>query len=442
MSSIKRVEFEADVQAVLNQILPKLEEETTYCLLDTTSMAFSGSSVACMPEAYHQFDWILGLGVRQKVLLRDAEDWDKELQECLNEALLPLMGYLTYDLQKRTLPVHYPNHYAQSLSRLGFFFEPQAIISAADGKLCLKGAHPEYYKAFVLDGAVDVDGEQTCASGYNVDLNPCLDKEAYLADVEALREEILDGNVYEVNYCFPFEATQPGLNPLQLFRRMRLRSPNPFSALLRNESEFVVSASMERFLRQEGTQLISQPIKGTAKRSKHAMEDDRLKKQLAGDPKERAENIMIVDLVRNDLSRCCTTGSIEVPELCQVYTFPHVHQMISTVKGQKRSDVSSIDVLKSAFPMGSMTGAPKEMATRLIDRHEHFRRDIYSGSIGYLGRDTMDFNVVIRTMLYNADTGAVKIPVGSAITIDSEPRQEYEECWHKIRFWAELLRGA
>ena len=201
----------------------------------------------------------------------------------------------------------------------------------------------------------------------------------------------------------------------------------------------IFSGSPERYIKKEGLKLISQPIKGTAKRGQSKEEDLRLKERLLADPKERAENVMIVDLVRNDLSKIARKNSVKVDELFGIYSFETVHQMISTISCEVEETTSFTDVLKATFPMGSMTGAPKHSAMKLIEKHENFKRGIYSGAIGYIAPNgDFDFNVVIRTLIYNRETKYLSCPVGGAITIQSSPEAEYEECNIKVQ---SILKG-
>ncbi|MEM9981316.1 MAG: anthranilate synthase component I family protein, partial [Bacteroidota bacterium] len=206
-------------------------------------------------------------------------------------------------------------------------------------------------------------------------------------------------------------------------------SPMPFATFLKLQHQYLLGASPERFLKKQGKQLISQPIKGTAKRSKQPVEDQRIRQQLYQSEKERAENLMIVDLVRNDLARSAVVGSVKVTELFGIYSFPQVHQMISTVKATLRDNITWVEALKNAFPMGSMTGAPKIKAMQLIEKYERTKRGLYSGAVGYVTpTGDFDFNVVIRSILYNAQAQYLSFQVGSAITYDALPAQEYEEC--------------
>jgi len=185
-----------------------------------------------------------------------------------------------------------------------------------------------------------------------------------------------------------------------------------------------------------------QGIKGTAKRSQVEKEDQELIQNLRNDQKERSENIMIVDLVRNDLSKTATKGSVEVKELCKVYTFRQVHQMISTVVSKVDSKTSPVDIICSTFPMGSMTGAPKISAMEIIENLEASKRGLYSGAIGYITpKGDFDFNVVIRSILYNEKKQYISYTVGGAITAKSDPDKEYEECLIKAKAMREVLEG-
>ncbi|MEO5675183.1 MAG: anthranilate synthase component I family protein, partial [Chitinophagales bacterium] len=211
-------------------------------------------------------------------------------------------------------------------------------------------------------------------------------------------------------------------------------SPAPLACFLKHGEKFLLSASPERFLKKESRKIISQPMKGTISRSNHAESDEHAKELLGTDEKEKAENVMIVDLVRNDLARSAVAGSVSVEELFGIYSFPRVHQMISTVSATLRNDVHFTEAIRNAFPMGSMTGAPKVMAMQLIDKYEKVKRGLFSGSAGYItpGGD-FDFNVVIRSLLYNRESRYLSFQTGSAITHDCNPEKEYEECLLKAQ---------
>lgn len=256
-----------------------------------------------------------------------------------------------------------------------------------------------------------------------------LDREAYLRQVTAIQDHLRRGDAYEVNFCNEHFAAGLQPDPVRLFTSLQRLSPAPFAALYRLEDRFLVSSSPERFLQKIGEQLITQPMKGTMHRGKDSDEDAALSARLRFSRKERSENIMAVDLVRSDLSRVAVPGSVEVVELCGIYTFPQVHQLVSTVRARMAPDASAEEVLEAAFPMGSMTGAPKHRVLQLIDRYERSARGIYSGALGYFTPEgDFDFNVVIRSIACDHRNKTVSIQTGSGITVYSDPAAEWEEC--------------
>ena len=225
-----------------------------------------------------------------------------------------------------------------------------------------------------------------------------------------------------------------------MYHNLNEISKPPFATFFKSEHQYLLSASPERYLKKIGNKIISQPIKGTAKRSNSKTEDTRLKAALKTDPKERAENVMIVDLVRNDLSRISQKGTTEVEELCGVYSFKQVHQMISTISTQAPEESHPVDIIKNTFPMGSMTGAPKIAAMEIIEKEEESKRGLYSGSVGYFSpTGDFDFNVVIRSILYNQKQKYVSFSVGSAITSLAKPETELEECLLKAKAMRQVL---
>lgn len=279
-------------------------------------------------------------------------------------------------------------------------------------------------------------------NGWGGAVSPKISEQIYLDTVKKIQEHIVEGDVYEVNICMEFLAKNAELDPFDLYLRISKLSPSPFSAFHKVKDKFVVCSSPERFMRKIGNKVISQPIKGTIRRGENAKEDQKLKIQLRNDEKEVAENMMIVDLVRNDLARTCKAGTIKVPEIFGVYGFKSVFQMISTVEGEMKEGQSITSVLKKAFPMGSMTGAPKVMAMALIETYERTKRGLYSGSIGYITPEgDFDFNVVIRSAFYNAVNQYLSFQIGSAITIDSVAEKEYEECLLKAKGMLDALNA-
>ena len=275
-----------------------------------------------------------------------------------------------------------------------------------------------------------------------VSFRPRTSKEQYLETVNKLKEHIQKGDIYEVNYCQEYISYNTDIKSLnKTYVNLNNITKAPFSCLFNFDEFAVFSCSPERFIKKNNSHLLAQPIKGTAKRGKNAAEDNSLIETLQNDPKERAENIMIVDLMRNDLSKVAEKNSVEVDELCEIYSFETVHQMISTVSCQVKKEHSFVDILKATFPMGSMTGAPKIRAMELIEEYEDFKRGLYSGSIGYIAPNgDFDFNVIIRTMIHNRDRKTLSCAVGSAITIKSDAEKEYEECQIKIKKMIDVFK--
>ncbi|MBC3541698.1 aminodeoxychorismate synthase component I [Rufibacter sediminis] len=374
------------------------------------------------------------LGMRRHASSQDITSWE-QLQDQLSQPdNRPLLGYLTYDLKNGLEKLH-----SQHPDFIGFpelyFFLPETWLLWAEDALTIYSTteDPEAIARSIAHTPFTASFSEN-----KVKTVPRVKKEDYLHNVEQLRQHILHGDVYEVNYCQEFYAEQASISPLALFWKLNQASPTPFAGFLKLKERYLLCASPERFLKKSGDLLISQPIKGTIRRGSTPEEDQRQKEQLAASEKEQAENMMIVDLVRNDLNRVAATGTVQVEELFGLYGFKYVWQMISTVTAQLPETVPAVEVLKAAFPMGSMTGAPKIRALELIEQYEQTKRGLYSGSLGYfLPNGDFDFNVVIRSLQYNVATGYLSFEVGSAITYDSDPEQEYQECLLK----AEAIRN-
>lgn len=270
---------------------------------------------------------------------------------------------------------------------------------------------------------------------------PRIPKEKYLQTIEQLQKHILRGDCYEINFCQEFFAENYRINPIQVYQKLATVSPNPFSCYYKLNNQYLLCASPERYVKKEGNQIISQPIKGTFKRNLIDSEIDIANKiALQNSLKDKSENVMVVDLVRNDLSKICTEGSVKVDEIFAVYTFPQVHQMISTISGTLQPNTSFTNVLEATFPMGSMTGAPKLKVMQLTEQYEQTQRGIYSGCVGYIAPNkNFDFNVVIRSIMYNATTQYISYQVGGGITYNSNAESEYEECLLKAEAMRKVL---
>ena len=276
--------------------------------------------------------------------------------------------------------------------------------------------------------------QRESSSKKNIQLQPALSKQEYIETVQKLQQHILRGDCYEINYCQEFFAENILIEPVAVYQQLLEISPIPFSCFYKLENKYLLCASPERFLSRINNKIFSQPIKGTAPRNANAVLDNIEKENLSKNKKEKSENVMIVDLVRNDLSKICIEGSVEVEELFSIHSFPQVHQMISTVTGELKQDISFAEIIKATFPMGSMTGAPKRSAMQLIEQYEKTKRQLFSGSVGYISpQKDFDFNVVIRSIFYNAANRYLNYLVGSAITFYADAEKEYEECILKAK---------
>lgn len=388
---------------------------------------------------YSSFDFLMAVGEQTGKSV--SFDSLNQLKNFVGKNQDWLFGFFSYDLKNELEDLT-----SQNLDGLDFpvlhFFQPAKIIKCNGEKL---------HFLYLDDCADDIDGDHTQISTM-MDLeennevhNPIkikmrIHKDAYFEKTNKLLEHIHRGDVYEANFCQEFYAEDVSIDPWETYKRLNAISEPPFAAFMRLNDKYLMCASPERYLRKEGTTLISQPIKGTARRDENETEDHFLKVQLTQDEKERAENIMITDLVRNDLSKSALKGSVRVEELCKVYTYKQVHQLISTVLAQIPTAKNPVELIEETFPMGSMTGAPKISAMKIIEELEETKRGLYSGAVGYFDpKGNFDFNVVIRSILYNANKNYVSFSVGSAITAKSDPEREYQECLLKAKAMRSVL---
>jgi para-aminobenzoate synthetase component 1 len=390
------------------------------------------------PQEFSSFDAILAVDAFT-LIQTDYHNAFEDLQQYQQNTKDWLFGYLSYDLKNDSEDLQSNNFDGLDFPDL-FFFQPKKLF-------LLKGNQVVIHYLNLCDDEVEIDYNEITELAHiefeksqSTEVKARFSKNEYIQKATAFLEHIHRGDIYEANFCMEFYAENTSINPLEKFNKLNAISQTPFAVYFKNNHHFLLSATPERYLRKGGETLISQPIKGTAKRFSDPKEDELAKLNLASDPKERSENIMIADLVRNDLSRTAQKGTVEVKELCGIYSFQQVHQMISTITSKLDTKHTLIDVLKLTFPMGSMTGAPKISAMRIIEELEATKRGLYSGAIGYFSPDgDFDFNVVIRSILYNQEKKYVSFSVGSAITAMSNPESEYEECLLKAKAMHEVL---
>ena len=383
---------------------------------------------------YHSIECLLAVGNKNS-FIANAGNALNDLQNFLNKNPRWLFGHLGYDLKNEIESVT-----SSYKSRHGFpdifFFEPKIIIRLSENELEIES---EDDTGEIFNEIMQSE-ERLELKNDLINIQQRVSKKEYIETIEQLKKHILRGDCYEINYCMEFFAEGAVIDPLSVYEKLSKTSPNPFSALYKLEDKWLICASPERFLKKEGNKILSQPIKGTSSRFlKDDRKDKKSKEELYTSEKDRSENVMVVDLVRNDLARVCKEGTVKVDELFGIYSFPQVHQMISTISGELRDEISFTEIIKATFPMGSMTGAPKRKVVQLIDKYERSGRGIFSGAVGYITPENdFDFNVVIRSIMYNASEKYLSFMAGSGITFYSDAEKEYEECLLK----AEAMRGA
>lgn len=384
-------------------------------------------------QQYTSFDAVIAVDEFTSIKT-DFHNAFGKLQEYQTTTKDYIFGYISYDVKNDNEQLSSNNFDGLDFADL-FFFQPQKIIF-------IEGNIVEFQYLKMVDNEMENDfakiqqsnNYEIQQSTTDIKIKLRTHKDEYQEKVAAILQHIHRGDIYEANFCQEFYAENTEINPLKVYQDLNNISEPPFAVFLKINHHYLLSASPERYIRKEGNKIISQPIKGTAKRLKSKFDDEKIASDLAKDAKERSENVMIVDLVRNDLSKSAIKGSVKVEELCKVYSFKQVHQMISTVVCEIDEKITPIKVLKDTFPMGSMTGAPKVSAMKIIEKYENTRRGLYSGAVGYFTPNgNFDFNVVIRSILYNQEKKYVSYSVGSAITAKSNPEKEYEECLLKAK---------
>ncbi len=387
-----------------------------FCLLDHNGYDSSAAEFECM----------LAVGVKRSVTVHEGESLHK-LQTFIDAYPAWMFGHLSYDLKNQFEQLPHPRPNGQGFAQ-SFFFEPLILIEMHETVVHVHTESVEQAKS-ILSELMACDETMSEESHTSPKFSPALHKQEYIQKVKEIIDAIQKGECYELNFCNQYSASVNAFDPFYIFSRLNL-SPVPFAVLYRVQDAYCISASPERFLKKQGDSILAQPIKGTSRRNlDNPVIDQQNKLSLAESAKERSENVMVVDLVRNDLSKVCEPGSVYVEELFGLYTFPTVHQMISTVAGTLKKDVLFTEIIAATFPMGSMTGAPKKRVMELINDLEPASRGLFSGSIGYISPEgNFDFNVVIRSIFYNAALHTASYYAGGAITFYSEPEKEWEEC--------------
>ncbi len=402
-----------DIDLFKQQMLNWANQFNIFLFLDSHSYKdkYSGEEWILAADPISKFEPTEHLFADFKTFVNSNKDW--------------IFGHLNYDLKNHIEPLS-----SQHNDRIGF---PDIFLFVPDVMIRRKGEGVEISSFTILPEIIfhqiQIISSSTSVSN-QVDIKSRISKEEYLKIIHSLREHILKGDCYEINFCQEFFAENASVDPVPLYQKLSAISPTPFGGFYKLNEKYLLCASPERFLKRSGSKMISQPIKGTIRRNNEdVIADEQLKQQLLNSQKDKSENVMIVDLMRNDLSKFCKDGSVHVEELFGIYTFPQVHQMISTIVGEVGDDVGFAEIIEATFPMGSMTGAPKRRVMELIERYEETKRGIYSGSIGYIAPNgDFDFNVVIRSIIYNQENGYLSYQVGGGITFYSDPEKEYEEC--------------
>jgi len=391
-------------------------------------------------DKYSSFDFIMAvdaftaLKTNADLGLDALEDYQRTTRDWI-------FGHISYDIKNDIEDLNSKNDDGLDFPDL-YFFQPKKIIFIKDNvltSLYLKMVDDDIDKDLdeILNTASPPDGAPD-----DIQIQSKLSQLEYVNIVNQVLSHIHRGDIYEMNFCQEFYVKNHRIQPEQCFENLNQIARAPFTCFYKHEHLFAIGSSPERFLKKSGSKLISQPIKGTAKRHNDSEVDKNYKLKLQQDPKEVAENVMIVDLVRNDLSKIAKKNSVEVEELCRIYSFKQVHQMISTVSADMNSEAGLKDIIQATFPMGSMTGAPKVSAMQIIENLESTKRGLYSGCIGYITPEfDFDFNVVIRSILHNASRQYTSLMVGSAITHQSIPENEYAECLVKAKALMEVLKN-
>jgi len=381
-------------------------------------------------SAYSKYEAVFAYSNKDSNPISTFEDYKKI---CLQSDSW-IFSALSYDVKNDFEKLKSENEDLIQFPKIDCFF-PEILIVVNDNFAEIIYPKEEKDQQKLIDQLENIslikNGENDFST---INLKAKIEKEEYISMVNEIKKHIQAGDIYEMNYCQEFYSNSILLNPYSLYQKLNTIAPAPFSCFYKTQYHYILSSSPERYLQKTGAKIISQPIKGTITRLVNEIEDLNQKNILLNDPKEKSENVMIVDMVRNDLSRTAKRGSVQVDELFGIYAFKHVYQMISTISSELDDDFNLMDVIQTTFPMGSMTGAPKIRAMQLIEKFEKSKRGIYSGTIGYIDeKKNADFNVIIRSILYNQKTKTLSFQVGGAITASCQAEKEYSECLLKAK---------
>ncbi|UAY53667.1 anthranilate synthase component I family protein [Ferruginibacter albus] len=397
-----------------------------FCFLDNLHYNFNEPAFECL----------LAAGVQHRIEMQAGKAFNGLKDFYSQHKNKWLFGHFGYDLKNETEQLQ-----SNNFDGIGFadihFFVPEIVLQLNERQLTVfcDGDAAAIFKNI---------SEQTIAeenSQASFEIKNRISKEDYISSIKKIQQHILRGDCYELNFCQEFFAQPVTIDILSTYKKLSAVSPNPFAALYKVNDRYCICASPERYLKKAGNKIFSQPIKGTSSRNENKNIDDANKQHLLNSQKEKSENVMVVDLVRNDLSKICKEATVKVDELFGIYSFPQVHQMISTISGEIKDDIDWVNAVKATFPMGSMTGAPKKRVMQLIEQYEQTKRGLFSGSIGYINPNgDFDFNVVIRSTLYNAEAKYLSFQTGSAITFYSNAEEEYNECLLKAAAIKSVLK--
>jgi para-aminobenzoate synthetase component I len=388
---------------------------------------------------HHQYECIVAAGSLKSIKAQAGTAFE-QFQKFVYTENDWIFGHLSYDLKNEIEALDSGGHDGIGFPDL-FFFVPEIILQLDQSNLSVGSRgdnHSNVYKQIMASSI-----ESPVSALKSTDVKSRITRNKYVDTVYRLKQHIQRGDCYEVNYCQEFYSEEIFIDPVPIYHSLSKTSPNPYSAFYKLNDKFLLCASPERYLKKTKSSIFSQPIKGTWKRNDNNSEEDELNRNLlAASSKDRSENVMVVDLVRNDLSKVCLEGSVKVDELFGVYKFPQLYQMISTISGELKDEISITEIIKATFPMGSMTGAPKKKVMELIEQYEVTRRGIFSGAVGYISPEKdFDFNVVIRSIMYNSSNRYLSFQAGSGITFYSDPETEYDECILKAMAIKKVLAG-